>query len=338
MTEFLAKLSEFSFAHPWAFLIAIPILIFSRRSRYKASTVLHPSTTTLVKVKKTWKARYRSPILNLLWFAFVILLATAATKPHISSTVSDDSPRRNLILALDVSGSMRTSDFGGSYGTVSRLAAVKGVVRDFLKSRSEDRIGVVVFGNKAFLQSPLTTDIDLLDTLVSGLSVGVAGDGTAIGDGIGLSLKHIDSVRSNSSSLILMTDGVNNAGQVNPEKAAKVAKQLGVRIHTIGIGNSSPVVKRSLGGIFSGQYMLGAEFDEALLKKISELTGGVYFNASSIEGLKETYAEIDKLERDESKKDFGLIVKDYSWMFSSAALAFGLLYALLANSIFLKVP
>ena len=338
MISSLPSLSELNFAYPWVFLLALALLIASRRSRYKKSLVLHPSVSTLVKVKKTWKAAYRKPILNLLWFSFIILLATAAAKPHISSTVSDDSPRRNLILALDVSGSMRTSDFGGSYGTVSRLAAVKEVVREFLKSRSEDRIGVVVFGNKAFLQSPLTTDIDLLDTLVSGLSVGVAGDGTAIGDGIGLSLKHINSVKSNSSSLILMTDGVNNAGQVNPEKAAKVAKQLGVKVHTIGIGNSSPVVQRFPGGIFSGQYMLGSEFDEALLKKISELTGGVYFNASSIEGLKEIYSEIDKLERDESKKDFGLIIKDYSWMFSSAALFFALLYSILANSIFLKVP
>ncbi|MCB0318963.1 MAG: VWA domain-containing protein [Bdellovibrionales bacterium] len=268
----------------------------------------------------------------------MLSLTLAASKPHITQTLTDDSPKRNLILALDVSGSMGTADFGGSYGTASRLAAVKHVVGEFLKIRTEDRIGIVVFGNKAFLQSPLTSDLNLLETLVSGLSVGVAGDGTAIGDGIGLSLKHISAIPSNSSSIILMTDGVNNAGQINPEKAAKVAQQLGVKIHTIGIGNAEPVVQRLPGGIFSGHFMLGSEFDESLLKRVSEVTGGVYFNASNIEGLKKVYQEIDKLEKDESKKDFGLILKDYSWVFAKLALIIGVIYSILTNTIFLKVP
>ena len=180
MLDLISKINSLEYTYPWVFLPALLIIFFSYRNQKEASNLLHPSVKNLMRIRPTFKARFRAPILNILWLLFVLSLTLAASKPHITQTLTDDSPKRNLILALDVSGSMGTADFGGSYGTASRLAAVKHVVGEFLKIRTEDRIGIVVFGNKAFLQSPLTSDLNLLETLVSGLSVGVAGDGTAI--------------------------------------------------------------------------------------------------------------------------------------------------------------
>lgn len=241
------------------------------------------------------------------------------------------------MLAIDISGSMRSRDFKTLLGRTSRLQAVKEVLSRFIADRTKDRLGLVVFGTNAFLQSPLTSDHSFLIDMISRLEVGMAGEDTAIGDGIGLSIKRIEDVPGETKAIILLTDGVNRTGQVSPIKAASVARDLGIKIHTVGIGSEDSAAGSSQ-GYFPFFQTQGMEFDEETLKKIAEITGGIYFNASSLERLQEVYQEIDKLETTE-QDDPGTEVRDE--LFAAAlfyALPFYLLLLLLSRTILLKVP
>jgi Ca-activated chloride channel family protein len=181
------------------------------------------------------------------------------------------------------------------------MEGVKTVVAEYVRSRKLDRVGLVVFGNSAYLQSPLTSDTLLVERLVEQLQPRMAGDGTAIGDGLGLALKRLKDIEGESKAIILMTDGVNTAGQVNPLKAAEIARDLGIQIHTIGIG-SGPVqlgAQGPIGAIIGGAAGPMVEFDEATLKEIAKATGGIYFNATSLSGFKDVYRKIDELAKTE---------------------------------------
>jgi Ca-activated chloride channel family protein len=172
--------------------------------------------------------------------------------------------------------------------------------------------------------------------MVKRLQVGMAGEDTAIGDGLGLSLKRIQNIPGSAKAIILLTDGVNHAGQVNPLKAAKIARDLGIKIHTIGIGTNQIINQGLPGMLFSTQQQ--AEFDEETLKKIAEITGGFYFNASSLEGLKRVYNEIDKLEKTNADDSAQRIVQELFPKAAAVALFCYLLLVLLGRSVFLKVP
>jgi Ca-activated chloride channel family protein len=276
-------------------------------------------------------------VLSFLATGFLAAITVAAARPQHVTISTSPYAARNIVLALDISRSMSTDDFQSRSGNISRLEGVKQVVDQFIEARAQDRLGLVVFGSNAYLQSPLTLDHNVLQDLVSRLDVGIAGDGTAMGDGLGLSLKRIQEIEGSSKAVILLTDGVSNAGHVNPLKAAKVAKELGVKVHTIGIGSSSTIstVQR---GFFTQQLMAQAEFDEATLQQIADITGGVYFNANSIEGLEKVYAQIDKLERSENTEPERRVVEELFMPYASAALLLYLLYVALARTVFLKVP
>jgi len=205
------------------------------------------------------------------------------------------------------------------------MEGVKTVVAEYVRSRLHDRIGLVVFGNTAYLQSPLTSDTTLVELLVQSLQPRMAGDGTAIGDGLGLALKRLRNVDGSSKAIILITDGVNTAGQVTPLRAAEVAKELGVQVHTIGIGSGQvPLGNLPLGGIFAGPVQM-ADFDETTLKRVAEMTGGVYFNATSIEGLQDVYRQLDKLAETEEQDQHASLVEElfvpFAWTSLIALLA-----------------
>lgn len=326
-----------TFAYPQAFALPVLIAYFWLLRRPSSEALALPSVDVMEGVRPSLRLRLRKPVLGTLSFLFLALLSLAAARPQRVSIINSPYRARNIMLALDISRSMSTDDFASQRGTVSRMQGVKSVVSDFIQARGQDRIGLVVFGSSAFLQSPLTLDHKLVSELVDRLDVGLAGDGTAMGDGLGLSLKRIQDIEGSSKAVILLTDGVSNSGHVNPIKAAKVAKDLGVKVHTVGIG-SNDTVASVRGGFFSQQLLAQAEFDEETLKKIAEITGGVYFNASSIDGLKKVYAQIDQLERTSSDEPERQIVEEYFVQYALAAFACYLAYLLLARTVFLKVP
>lgn len=322
-----------AFAHP---LWLLAPLIFAALAVYRRPrTILaapFPALQSLDSLPRSWRQILRGPILGLLMTVTVLALAVAAARPQRSTTVESPTQSRSLILALDISRSMATRDFEGSfgYGRLSRLDAVKAVVRRFIEERGEERLGLVVFGSSAFVQAPLTRDHTVVAELVSRLEVGMAGDGTAMGDGLGLSLKRIADIPAPAKAVILLTDGVSNSGQVNPLKAAEVARDLGVKVYTIGIGGTATDPR------LTGRPE--AEFDEATLKEVARLTGGLYLNASSVEGLHDVYGEIDRLERSEFEEPERRIVEELYPTFLWVAFLSYLAYAALNVTIFRRVP
>lgn len=329
-----------TFAFPYALILPAVYLIarlFRRQSAERS--VGSPSASFLRSLPVSTRLKLRKPTLALLEFIAVCSLALAAARPQRVTLIEQSNLARNIMLVIDASNSMSAEDFPSRFGTTSRMEGVKTVVGEYVRSRQGDRVGLIVFGNTSYLQSPLTSDMSLVEGLVELLQPRMAGDGTAIGDGLGLALKRLREVEASSKAIILITDGVNTAGQVSPLKAAQIAKDLGVQVHTIGIGSGqAPIGGQGIAGIFAGQAAQMADFDETTLKEVARLTGGVYFNATSLEGFKEVYRQIDELSETEQKQPEKPLVEE---LFAPCALVglIALLLSLLLNATyFRKVP
>jgi len=218
-----------------------------------------------------------------LWLVITVwvLLVTASARPQWLGDITDvPSSGRDLMIAVDLSASMRHRDFHIDYRRVTRLEAAKAVVAKFINRRKGDRVGLIVFGSRAYVHVPLTFDTRTVSVLLEEAFSGMAGSSTAIGDTIVLSVKHLSRSKNKKKVLILLTDGQNTDGEVAPRKAAEIAKHFKMRIYTIGIGAPS---SRSL--------------DESTLNYIAEQTGGTYYRAQDLESMKKIYRQIDKLER-----------------------------------------
>ena len=256
----------------------------------------------------------RMPVLAiLLWFMLII----AATRPvlYLDATPFQMSGKE-MILAVDLSGSMQKADMYLGGDEVNRLVAVKSVVSEFIARRKGDRMGLIVFGTQAFLQSPLTYDLNTVNTLLNEAEIGMAGNNTAIGDAIGLTLKHLSKSKTgNSAILILLTDGSNTAGQVNPLDAAEKAKEMGLKIYTVGVGKLKSRTGLDL-------FMTNkSDMDIDTLTKISGLTGGQFFQANDTEQLSEIYQHINKLESVEHEiYSYRLRTEYYVWPLGVALL------------------
>ncbi|MEY4668304.1 MAG: hypothetical protein RL518_1003 [Pseudomonadota bacterium] len=327
-----------TFAYPW--LLAAPLLYILIRllRREPKSSVSFPSTTFLASLPKSVRQRLREPVLNTLLFFTIASLSVAAARPQKITVVQQERASRNIVLVVDASNSMSARDFPTSLGQTTRMEGLKATVAEYVRSRSRDRIALVVFGNTAYLQSPLTSDTHLVEELVRSIQPRMAGDGTAIGDGLGLALKRLREVKDGTKAIILMTDGVNTAGQISPIKAAHVAKDLGIQIHTIGIGTgAAPILNQPLGGMLGAPIGPMADFDEKTLKEIATMTGGSYFNASSQEGIREVYQEIEKLTETEQEQPDRTVVEELYAPFVALALLAYLLGLLLSASVFMKV-
>ncbi len=290
-----------SFAWPWAFL-ALPLPFLMRW--------LLPEATTLQEAGLRVPALSRYSILTgrgeseqlLNWRFWVaalawILLVTAAARPeHIGEELDVPVSGRNLMLAVDLSGSMDQKDFELAGTRVDRLTATKAVASDFISRREGDRIGLILFGERAYLQVPLTLDRETVTTLLMEAFIGLAGEKTAIGDAITLAVKRIHEQEEDGEEqvLVLLTDGANTAGEVDPRKAAELAAQVGLRVYTIGIGAEQLEVSSLVGG--RRRINPSADLDEATLTEIAEVTGGRYFRARDTAGLQDIYRLVDELE------------------------------------------
>ena len=230
-------------------------------------------------------------LLSLLAWCLVVL---AASRPQwLGDIISINISGRDLMIAVDLSDSMRAEDFEINGVPVNRLNATKSVATAFIENRRGDRLGLILFGSRAYLQAPLTFDTKIINQLLLEAAIGLAGERTAIGDAIGLALKRLDVRPQGTQVLILMTDGANTAGEVTPIKAAQLAAQRGLKIYTIGIGGDD-VAQRSWFGLRSPNR--AAQLDEKTLREIARLTGGRYFRAHDTQDLAEIYALLDELE------------------------------------------
>ncbi|MFD0326217.1 MULTISPECIES: vWA domain-containing protein [Lysobacter] len=229
----------------------------------------------------------------LAWIAWALLCVAAARPQQLGEAIRPPQVGRGMMLALDLSGSMSELDMSLGRRAVDRLTAAKAVLADFLDRRVGDRIGLVVFGNHAYVLAPLTLDLATVRDQLEDSLVGLAGQETAIGEAIGLAVRRLRDQPSDERVLILLTDGVNTPGTADPIRAAEIARDEGVRIHTIAFGGDGSM---SLFGIKIPTAGGGAEVDEAALRRIAQVTGGRFFRAQDTAQLVGIYAEINRLE------------------------------------------
>lgn len=291
----------YSLAWPWVLLV-LPLPLLMRRWLAEANDLQEaglrvPSFTGFNMLQDRSQAEV---LLNWrFWVAAIawILLVVAAARPeHVGDELEVPVSGRNLMLAVDLSGSMDQKDFVLGTTRVDRLTATKAVAIDFISRREGDRIGLILFGERAYLQVPLTLDRETVKVLLLEAFIGLAGEKTAIGDAITLAVKRVHEQKDDVGDqvLVLLTDGANTAGEVQPLKAAELASQVGLRIYTIGIGAEQLEVNSLVGG--RRRINPSADLDEATLTQIAELTGGRYFRAVDTAGLQDIYRLVDELE------------------------------------------
>lgn len=287
---------DITFANPkllWGLLI-IPAAIvwYVFRHKKQEASVRYSDTTGFDNLPRSWKVYFRH-ILFALQLAALALLMVAMARPQSSSTSQTSNIEGiDIILAQDISGSMLARDL-----KPDRLEASKQVAADFVESRPTDRMGLVVFAGESFTQVPLTTDHGIMLNMLKELKTGMIDDGTAIGDGLATAINRLKDSEAVSRVIILLTDGLNNAGSVDPYTAAELAKLYGIRVYTVGVG-SYGTAPFPVNTIFGTQYQqMKVEIDEKLLTTIANSSGGKYFRATSNQKLDEIYDEIDKLER-----------------------------------------
>lgn len=322
----------------WLILLS-PFVVFVERHRRAGSNFIFSSEELVKELKPTARVRLKVSII-ILRAAAVILMIIALARPQAvlegSKTVSEGV---DIVLALDTSTSMLAEDFKIGTRRINRFDLVREVVKDFIKKRKDDRIGMIAFAARAYTVCPLTTDYAWLNENLDRARIGMIEDATAVGSAIASSINRLRTSRTKSKIVILLTDGVNNAGNISPLVAAEAAKALKIKIYTIGIGTKglSPYPMKD----FYGRTIyrnIPIEIDEESLRKMAELTGGKYYLASDTEKMKRIYDEINKLEKSNIEH---LGYREYSELFGYFLIPGIVLLAieiLLSNTIFLKVP
>ncbi|MEI7035716.1 VWA domain-containing protein [Fulvimonas yonginensis] len=281
------------FAWPWvALLLPLPWLLqrwLRPLAPGQALHLPHPGLTLDALERRPG----RSAAAWWLALAWLCLLLAAARPQWVGPPQAQQRSGRAMLLAIDLSGSMRTDDMQLAGQAVSRFEAVEAIASDFIARRGGDELGLVMFGSRAFLVTPLTYDLDAVRAQLQGAAVGLAGTETAIGDAIAVAVKRLAGLPQQARVLVLLTDGVNNAGNIAPEQAAAAARAAGVRIYTIGIGATQMRVPD-----FFGMRLVNpsADLDEAMLTRIANETGGRFFRATDTHELAAAYRAIDALE------------------------------------------
>lgn len=317
---------SFRFAHPvllTLLLLVIGWLLFV--AKRKPPSITHSMTSKIMELTGSGR-RFLDRIPLFLRTGCLILLVLTTARPQLFNVSREvRSPGVDIMLCLDTSGSMRALDFKLNGESVSRLTAVKKVVNDFIKKRETDRVGLVVFGDEAFTQSPLTMDKGLLLNLVEKMEIGMAGDRTALGTAVAIGGKRLKDLEAKSKILILLTDGRHNAGDITPEQAAEAVGALGIKIYTIGVGGEGPApfkVETIFGTRIVHQQV---DLDEETLRKVAEIGDGKYFRAADSKELSEIYNIIDRAEKTEVKvKEFFHFRELYPYFLVPALLLFGL--------------
>ena len=321
------------FAHPWLLLLLllIPLLAWLKGRRGAPPAFVYSSVQLVRAMQNIHRSRFGGVLASLRWLALALFIVAMAQPRLAKSTTEVKASGVDIVVAFDLSGSMGIGDYFVNNQQTRRFDISKAVLKKFIDGRPNDRIGLAVFASQAFVATPLTLDHDFLQANLDRLNLGIIPwQTTAIGDGLTAAVNRLRDLKAKSKIIILMTDGINNAGKIDPLTAADAARALGVKTYTIGLGNREIV--RQMGGSENDLP------DEATLKKIAQLTNGKFYRANNTEELKTIYSEIDKLEKTEaSVKKYTHFTELFPW-FVGAGLAILLIEFVLAQTAFRRLP
>lgn len=312
-------------------LLLLPLIFwyFRKKGNKRGIRMQLSSTENIQKIPDSGKVKSRVILPILLTISFASFILAMARPQKTDTTQSIDSEGIDIVISLDISGSMLAEDF-----KPNRIEAAKETAINFVKGRPGDRIGLVIFAGESFTQCPITIDHDVLIDQIEKVKPGLLEDGTAIGMGLGTAVDRLRNAKGKSKVVILLTDGVNNTGKIDPMTALEIAKAFKVRVYTIGIGTMGQAMYPYPTPTGVQKRMMPVEIDEALLKKIATETGGNYYRATGNSSLKNIYKEIDKLEKTKIEMN---AFKNYEELFFPFALVGVLalfLFLLLKNTYF----
>lgn len=317
--------TTFQLAYPWvlALLALIPLLALLKSRSGNQGAVLFSSLHILNRLGPIARGRAGGFRLASLFLSLICLIIALTRPQWINRTDLVSESGIELILAIDVSRSMQVEDFRIEGSRANRLQAAKKVTRDFIRGRTTDRIGILAFAGRPYLASPLTLSKAWLEGEqgLGRVQIGMVEDGTAIGSAIAAAAKRLDKRPSKSKVIVLLTDGVNNAGKLSPLEAAKLARTLGIRVYTIAVGTYGDYVVQTP----VGPQRLTQEFDEETLKEIARIADGEYFRAQDTSGLERIFGLIDEMEKTEIKRQTRIEASELFHWLAIAGLGFGLL-------------
>jgi len=327
------------FANPifLVFILAVPLMFFFYIKKHKGQKAsIRYSDLGLVKRLKPSSRLKQRHITIFLRSLVIVLLAVALARPQSGRKFEEVlSEGIDIILVLDISGSMKAEDFKPE----NRLHVAKEVIKDFIKGRQTDRIGLVVFSRQSFTQCPLTLDYGVLLNFLDKVDFGMIQDGTAIGMAVANAVNRLRESKAKSKVIILLTDGINNAGEIDPLTAAEVAKTMKIKIYTIGAGKPGSALYPLQDPVFGKRYVyMKNEIDEKTLREIARLTGGQYFRAKDERGLKAIYDQISEMEKTEIKVKEYMQYNELFAQFASLGLLLFVVEIVLSNTRFRKIP
>ena len=322
-----------TFAHPYflLLLLLLPLLAWLKGKRGIPPAFVYSSVQLVRGMQNISRSRPGGFLPSLRWIILGIFIVALAQPRLSKSTTEVKASGIDIACALDLSGSMKTGDYIVDGQQVSRIDMAKPVLQKFIEGRPNDRIGIVVFAVQAFIATPLTLDHEYLLDNIDRLGIGtINSDATAIGDGLTTALNRLRDLKSKSKIIVLMTDGGNNSGKIDPITATRAAQALGVKIYTIGLGNREIVQQMGLPP--------GYLPDEETLQKIADMTGGKYYRADNAEKFQKIYAEIDKLEKTEAVINKYTEYRElFAWVVA-AGLALLLIEIVLGQTAFRRLP
>lgn len=330
-------MNDITFLHPSFFFLLIVIPIYIAWYIWKRRTLNPTMQISTLKpfgnMRQSWRSHFRHVPLVLRMLAIVAIICVLA-RPQSSYSVRDEETEGiDIVMSLDISGSMLALDF-----QPDRLGAAKAVATKFISNRPNDNIGLVVFAGESFTQCPLTTDHKVLTNLMADVNTEMLSSGTAIGEGLATAVARLKESKAKSKVIILLTDGMNNRGSIAPLKAAQIAQTFGVRVYTIGVGTHG-TAKIPVQTVFGTQYEEEeVEIDEEVLTSIAEQTGGKYFRATNNKSLGAIYDEIDQMEKTILEvREYSKRTEEYL-VFAIAAMLLLLLEIALRNTILRTLP
>ena len=325
------------------FLIIVPLLFIVSRWLHKRtmtpvmrfSDFNHGFEAGVQKMRQAFSVK-ALPMLKVLRFIVLALLIVTLARPQLSQSREHKLAKGiDILLALDISESMRAEDFEGA----NRIQTAKLVIKDFLAHRENDRIGLVVFAGESFTLCPLTLDYPVLVELLSDVKLGQLEDGTAIGDALATATHRLRVSQSKTKIVILLTDGENNAGSITPETAASLAKSFGIKVYTIGMGKEGGARIPYADTTFGKRYREVLTYlDENTLKLIASTTGGSYFRATDGQSLKRIYTEIDRFEKTKFEVATAIVRKELVGYFLIPTMLLLGIEILLSNTVLRKIP
>lgn len=339
-----------TFANPWLLLllVLVPLLAWLLGNRGGVPAVLFSSLAPLRTLGKSAESKAGEFLTGLMFLALALFILALARPQEGKSLSHVEASGIDIMIAIDVSGSMLTEDYEIGGERASRIDTVKEVTRKFIEGRPNDRIGIVAFGGVPYLVSPLTLDHDWLLHNLERVKIGLVADNTAIGSGIAACIRRLKDANSKSKVIILLTDGDNNAGKVSPETAAESAKALGIKLHAIGAGTNGvapyPVTDPRTGEFardMSGRKIyqqIEVSFNEDGLKKVAQIANGSYYRATDTKSLEDIFGQIDRMEKSKSTLTMYKQYRDlYPW-FLAAGLAVLAAHIILSQTVWRTLP